>query len=210
MASDSGLRLETDGPAGTDSSRSTGRSASDEFRPLTGARKGVEAYVKVYLATTALYLYTLWSDGTSPMEFLEAGNNVDFFGLVFYNAHRIDAVPAGAGMGSASETFNNILAMEQPIELLFYLIPLAILFDAGYRVASNAEDSLTGLHAAVAGASVVVGYFPLFVAGAFFFTYPGSVGTLSPQLDAQLLLVGAAYAAVCGGLGGPSAALIDR
>ena len=173
-----------------------------ERLPLAaGAGAGVAAYLLGYLLT---YLVT-----SGSMEERLSGFNflADLFGSetvavwqgvgwVFYNAHFVSTRSTGGFGGSRSVNF--ITQSDGSGMLLLYLVPVVLLAAAGLFVARWGGAEVTG-DAAMAGATVAVGYLPLALLGQFLFTYDG---TVAPDLVTAVLLAGLVYPLLLGAVGG--------
>lgn len=125
-------------------------------------------------------------------------------GWLFYNAHFVPtSVPAAdAANGFAALTNRSLAAAVDGPLLLSYLVPPLLLLAAGFLVARTATTP--GANGARnAGASVAIGYFPLFLLGAFVFTANAAEArvTASPN-GLRTVLFGLVYPLVLGALGG--------
>lgn len=116
-------------------------------------------------------------------------------GWLFYNAHFVRTRAEG-GFGTQSENF--IAASDGGAAVVLYLLPIVLLAGAGALLArvASADDPQDG---ATAGATVVAGYLPVAVLGAFLFDYQG---TIAPDLVTAVLLAGLLYPLVFGAVGG--------
>ena len=174
-------------------------SVADRLPLGAGAAAGIGAYLLGYLITY------VWQSGAIE-ERLQGFNFVatlfggepippwQAVGWLFYNAHFVDT--RIEVMGTQSQNF--IAASDGGAIVLLYLVPVVLLLAAGVLLArvADADDPTTG---AAAGASVAVGYAPLGIAGAFLFSYDGSI---APTLVTAILLAGLAYPLVLGAVGG--------
>lgn len=174
-------------------------SFTDRLSLGAGAAAGIGAYLLGYLITY------LWQSSTVE-ERLEGFNFIATLfggepippwqgvGWLFYNAHFVDT--RIEAMGTQSENF--IAASDGGTIALLYLVPVVLLLAAGVLLArtSDADEPADG---AVAGASVAVGYFPLALAGAFLFSYDGSI---APTIVTAVLLAGLVYPLALGAVGG--------
>ncbi|WP_224447100.1 hypothetical protein [Haloprofundus salilacus] len=125
-------------------------------------------------------------------------------GWLFYNAHLVPtSVPiADAVNGLGGLTNRSLLAtLGGPLYPL-YLLPPLLLVAAGYVVVLTA--STPGENGARnAGASVVAGYFPLFLVGAFVFTVGAAEApTAASPAGLPSVLLGLMYPLAFGGVGG--------
>lgn len=174
-----------------------------------GATVGFGAYLLGYLVT---FLFTS-VDGVDSGEV--AGWK--FAGMVFYGGHTVDA-EFTATVEGASETDRfdlfggsgpENLASTVP-ELLYFLVPVAVLLTAGYLLYARIDWRLSVGEAAVVGMTPTVGYLAAAVLGTFLFesTSSGSLfgvsgaATLGPALVPAVLLAGLLYPLVCGAVGG--------
>lgn len=181
----------------------TNRSATQGIRVVGGLIYGVIAFVVAFVATIGFFIFRLSEINETGFQLarLFPEEHVEALGWVFYNAHTVDITVSTAN-GAMGETINYLEAIPQLNTMVFYAIPAVLLFLAGYVVASRVRDSLSGGAAMAAGASVAIGYVPLFVAGTFVLTIESFGATAGPQLGAPLLVAGTLFAVVCGGVGG--------
>ncbi|KTG10064.1 hypothetical protein AUR64_10720 [Haloprofundus marisrubri] len=125
-------------------------------------------------------------------------------GWLFYNAHLVPtSVPiADAVNGLGGLTNQSLLAtLGGPLYAL-YLLPPLLLVAAGYAVVRTAETPGSN-GARNAGASVVAGYFPLLLLGAFVFTAGAAEAqTVASPAGLSSVFLGLAYPLVFGGIGG--------
>ncbi|PSP78034.1 hypothetical protein BRC81_08220 [Halobacteriales archaeon QS_1_68_20] len=163
---------------------------------------------------------------------------VDFLGWLFYNAHFVDVgfeisiMGMGGGVwmnfvtgsvnltGMLAEQSGQAGEMQTGLDSLittiptpvWLLVPVVLLFGAGYLVARKNEVAGT-TDGAKAGASVVVGYAVLSIGGTYLFAWTLPTGeefgmslSIAPQFVMAVGLMGLAYPAVLGGVGGALAA----
>jgi len=139
------------------------------------------------------------------------GSVLDGLGFAFYNAHRVDIETAVTRDGSTNLESLNLLA-EGPTqlpELLYYSVPVAVLLFGGYLLA-RVEQPVDRAGGLKTGATIVVGYLPLTIAGAVLFELSGEQTifgetfsfTASPELVPAVGLMGIVYPLVFGGIGG--------
>lgn len=125
-------------------------------------------------------------------------------GWLFYNAQFVPtSVPTADSLrGMPSLTSRNLLLAVGDGLLLLPLVPLAVLPAAGYLVVRVGETHV--IHGGLkTGASVAVGYFPLFLLGAFLLTAPAADSMAVANPHAILtVFVGLVYVPVLGALGG--------
>ncbi|OYR46456.1 MULTISPECIES: transporter [unclassified Halorubrum] len=176
-----------------------------------GAAAGAAAYVLGYL-------FAYVTQG-SAIEDQLAGFNVfaDLFGgdpiptwkavgWVFYNGHFADTrVPSLVG---GSQMTNIISQADGGSLTLLFVVPPVLLVVAGL-VASRIAGATEPVDGAQAGASVLVGYLPLAVIGAFLFRHAVREATIAPDLLTAVLLAGAVYPAAFGAIGGAGATLLS-
>jgi len=181
----------------------TNRSATQGIRVVGGLIYGVIAFVVAFVATIGFFIFRLSEINETGFQLarLFPEENIEALGWVFYNAHTVDITVSTAN-GAMGETINYLEAIPQLNTTVFYAIPAVLLFLAGYVVASRVRSSLSGGAAMAAGASVAIGYVPLFVAGTFVLKIESFGATAGPQLGAPLLVAGTLFAVVCGGVGG--------
>ncbi|QCJ47918.1 MULTISPECIES: hypothetical protein [Haloprofundus] len=125
-------------------------------------------------------------------------------GWLFYNAHLVPtSVPiADAVNGLGGLTNRSLLAtLGGPLYAL-YLLPPLLLLAAGYVVVRTSETPGEN-GARNAGASVVAGYFPLFLLGAFVFTVGAAdARTVASPAGLPSVFLGLVYPLVFGSIGG--------
>ncbi|WP_224269503.1 hypothetical protein [Haloprofundus salinisoli] len=125
-------------------------------------------------------------------------------GWLFYNAHFVaTSVPiADAANGLGGLTNRSLLAtLGGPLYAL-YLSPPLLLAAAGFLVVRT-TDTPGEKGARNAGASVVAGYFPLFLVGAFVFTVGAAdAQTAASPAGLSSVFLGLLYPLVFGGVGG--------
>lgn len=179
---------------------------------LAGAIVGALAFVASYLLT---YVFVA-VDGVDTSG--EAAWKI--VGLVFYSAHNVESVFAASGAGSSiSQSVNLIsnsmsgatnLASTVPA-IVYYAAPALVLLVAGFVVvrSSGGRSPATGT-AAVAGATVAIGYLVLGVVGRFAFQSSqslfGATASVAPDLVTSVLVLGVVYPVVFGAIGGVVAA----
>lgn len=168
------------------------------LRPVGGFIYGAIAFVTALVVTTVYFFYRLdqISEGTTQI-FPEEPQAL---GWAFYNAHRVDI--SFTAQGTAVETINYFDLINQIDPTAFYAMIGFVLFLSGFSVASRVSRSLSTEASAVAGTSVLVGYLPLLAVGSILFEVQDSGATAGPELGTTLVLWGAIYAIVFGGLGG--------
>jgi len=168
----------------------------DGFRPVGGVIYGVLGFVAAFIVTVAYFFYRVDEitngavDGVFPDE-------AAALGWPFYNAHQVDIT---SSVGTESVNYLDLIPELDP--LVFNAIPAVVLLLAGYSVASRVQESLSDQASAVAGASVAVGYVPLFIAGTFVFEVEEGPVTAGPELGGSLILFGLLFAVGFGAVGG--------
>lgn len=135
---------------------------------------------------------------------VEAPSDWIVSGWLYYNAHFVPtSLPtADAQNGFATLTNLNFLNEIGGILLAPYLIPPLLLICAGYVVARTSRTSgVTGERNA--GASITLGYFPLFLAGAFFLTAKaGNSPAVGSPDGLQTIFFGLLFPLLFGAIGG--------
>ncbi|MFB6219508.1 MAG: hypothetical protein ABEH77_10115 [Halobacteriaceae archaeon] len=162
---------------------------------LAGAGAYATGYLVLYLAAAARLRESL------------AGRVLDATGAgvwkavgwLFYNAHFVDAVGSFSAFGVTLT--NSVSLVGEVVSPLAYALPPLLLVAAGLAAARTATLDGVGA-AALAGATVVVGYLPLAVLGAPAFGVAGDAGTAGPALWPAVVLAGVVYPAVFGAAGG--------
>ena len=197
------------------STQSSREPLKEGFRPLGGAIYGVVAFVATFILTTGYFTFRVTNETGSQFGLDEAFPVAQFVGYPFYNAHNVNtpieftstgAVGTQIGMGVDSyfAFFNQLSAVTgfSINPLVFNAIPAVILLLTGYIIAGRVTTPLSLKGSAVAGASVAVGYLPLFVLGAPLFRTEGSEFAAGPEIGVTLVFFGALFAVGFGGLGG--------
>ncbi len=125
-------------------------------------------------------------------------------GWFFYNAHFVPtSLPTvDAVNGMAQLTNRSLLSTLGGPFVVFYLLPPLLLLAGGYFVAQTGNTR--GANGARnAGASVVVGYFSVFLLGAFVLTANvATAGTVASPAGLPAVFLGLVYPVVFGALGG--------
>lgn len=123
-------------------------------------------------------------------------------GWVFYNAHFVETRFEGLFGGTAS-----FVGGENGFTPILYLVPAAFLLAAGLAVGRRVgAETLDTANAAVAGATVTLGYAPLALVGLVLFGVEGA----APVVATGALLAGLFYPVVFGAAGGAVASLTGR
>jgi len=182
------------------------------FRPIGGAIYGVVAFFTSFVVTTGYFTYRASEVLKGGFDLEEVFPTPHFVGFPFYNAHMVETpIDLGAidgstgGVDSYFVWFNRFVADAAGAEintLVFNAIPAIVLLVTGYVIASRAAASLSVKSNAAAGASVAVGYLPLFVLGTQIFRIEKGGSTAGPELGVPLLFFGALFTVGFGGLGG--------
>jgi len=177
------------------------RGSSPPF--VTGAIGGAISFVVGYLLTLVVVV-AIETDELSD-------NLVEFTGHLYYNAQfaPVESSVDGAGGGfgeQLNQEFNYLTdsdfsqLFDAPV-ILYHLIPVVVLFAAGYVVAQsvNARDLQEG---AIAGATVALGAVVLALVGTFLFSISSTGTTTSPVLLEGVLLAGIVFPGLLGAAGG--------
>lgn len=193
-------------------SQASSQPIKEGFSPLGGAIYGVVSFITVFIITTGYFIYRISNAAGTEFDLEDAFPVPEFVGYPFYNSHRVNTpIEFNAG-GFGSQTvadgyfdlINQLTAVGAPEfnPLVFNAIPAAVLFLTGYVIAGRAGSSLSAESSAAAGASVAVGYLPLFVLGTFVFSVDDPEIVAGPELGLGLLFFGALFTVGFGGLGG--------
>lgn len=215
------------------SSKTAGESTptDDVFRretALSGALVGVIAYLLGYAVTFALVALDsdLTAEFVSGDRFFEGASDLgidglqpdamEFVGWIFYNAHFVDVVQSSRARDTGNagelgiEQSSNLLSESatQIPELVYYLVPVAVITMAGYLLARRLEPETTG-GAVLAGGSVTLGYAPLSLLGAFVFATSASVSlagvefsvSMAPNLMMAIVVAGLVLPIFFGAIG---------
>ena len=158
-----------------------------------GAGGGGAAFAAGYVV---LYLW-YWAMGDTASETTDWVS----IGWFFYRGHFVDITVGGDAAPAAVRTTESVLSATTVPDVL---APVAVLTAAGYLVGRETDpDPESALGAAAAGASLLAGYLPLAVLGSFVFRKGVAGGhPASPDLLGSVLLAGAAFPLVLGGVGG--------
>jgi hypothetical protein len=169
-----------------------------------GAAAGVGAYLLGYLVTYLLHGSSIRDAFvTGVIEFF-AGDPVAWklVGWLFYNAHGVAATVPGL----FGESTVNFVAEGEGLALTgLYVVVAVTLVAAGLAVAWGRGSVADG---ARAGATVVLGYLPLAVVGAFLFRVSVDDAVAGPTLVTAILLAGLFYPLVLGAVGGAVAGAV--
>lgn len=177
---------------------------------IGGAVGGAVAYVLGYLFVYAtqssrveeqLRGFNFFADlfGGDPIPTWKA------VGWTFYNSHFVDTqVPALIG---GAQSISLISQAEGGSLTFLYVIPPVLLLLAGL-VAARSANATEPADGARAGALVLAGYLPLVILGALLFRYAAGDGAVAPDIITAVLLAGAVYPAVFGGIGGAVASVL--
>ncbi|MFB6161407.1 MAG: transporter [Haloferacaceae archaeon] len=171
-----------------------------------GAALGAGAYLVGYLVVYLLTARTYRESFAGRLLELLTGepNAWKLVGWTLYDAHFVrSTVPVPLGGRETVALVGEVSAAPAAL----YLLPVALLLAAGAAAAvvGAAADLRRG---AVAGATVVAGYLPLAVAGAFVFAFEVGDGRAGPTLVTAVLLAGLVYPLACGAAGGGVAGLV--
>lgn len=166
-----------------------------------GAAAGAGAWVFGYLLT---YLVTSGTIRENLGALLDAADIGVWqaVGYVFFNAHFVNTVVDVPLIGGAT-TF---IGGDGGFTPLLYVVPALLLLGAGLAVGRSAgAGSMDGANAAVAGASVVIGYGLLSVVGVFVF----ATENVTPEAVTGILLAGVLYPVALGAAGAVVAKVTD-
>lgn len=167
-------------------------SMTDELPIGAGAAAGIAAWVLTYLIT---YLVTA-SDFRNSL----FGQFTDVpvwksVGWVFFNAHFVETVfeiPIFGGSGS-------FIGGDDGFTVLLYIVPVLLLLGAGLIVGRyGGAPRLNAGRAALAGATLTVGYLVLSIIGVVLFP----TENVTPDAVTAVLLAGIVYPLLFGGVGG--------
>jgi hypothetical protein len=183
--------------------------ADGEYPVVDGTIYGGVGYIAGYLTT--LLLVFLVEDEGIPGDIIEGA------GWVYYNAQFVDIVPRGAPGGASTASSINYVtgsglggsslqALTVP-SVVYHLIPVVAFVAAGFALVRTVGATTPTVGAKI-GASLVLGCLFLSLAGTFTFEVGGRVA-LGPSRLTSLLFVGILYPAICGGVGGATATLVD-
>lgn len=173
---------------------------------IRGAVAGMAAFVVGYVVTYAWRAPSV-SDSLRGLNFLAQLLGVDTIptwkgvGWLFFGAHGVATrfpLPGGG-----TELVNMVeQSGDGTVAVLYVLVPLLLVL-AGAATARLA-DAIDSAEAAVAGATVAVGYVVMAALGTFLFAHAiGDTGaSIAPDPVTGLLLAGVVYPAVFGGIGG--------
>lgn len=124
-------------------------------------------------------------------------------GWLFYNAHLVPVeIPTAGG------TVSRDLIASQNAPVALYLLPPLMLVGAGFIVARMADDLPDVKAGARSGATIVVGYLLVAIAGAFVLSASAFGATVGPDLLGAAAVAGLVYPLVFGSIGGAIAALV--
>ena len=126
-------------------------------------------------------------------------------GWVFYNAHFVTLeipVPGGSSL-------SRDLIAAQGGSVALYLVPPVLLTLAGFLVARQVGDFEDVRAGARAGATIVVGYLLVAIAGAFVTSVDAFGAMIAPDLLGAAAVAGLLYPLVFGSFGGAVAAVIE-
>lgn len=193
------------GDASTTESGQTGNGTDDgdltDDLPLAvGALAGGGTYVLGYLLTYLLAGEEVRQSALTGLLDLFAGEPTTWkvVGWLFYNAHMVETVVPGF---PGSRTID-LIAEGGGSATLLYLVPPILLLAAGLLVVRQADGDRDATDGAFAGTTVVLGYLPLAVVGAFVFAVEVADATMQPEVGMALILAGLVYPVAFGALGG--------
>lgn len=138
----------------------------------------------------------------------EFASSLDVTGWVFYNAHFVDTETTVSGGGVSQSSTDSVISDAGLPELVYYLVPIVLLVGAAYLLLQQEYVTAAG-EAALAGASVVVGYLPLALIGTFLFEASTSQGggsfSVGPETVPAIIFAGLLFPIVLGAIGGVAA-----
>ena len=181
------------------------RSESDAAVTLArGGLVGLAVWLLGYLVTFLLHAENVREAfATNVIEFF-AGDPVTWklVGWLFFNAHFVaTSIP-----GLFGDSNSNFLSGAEDITLLvLYVVPPLLLLIAGAAVARGVNDPTEG---AKTGGALAVGYVVASAVSAFLVRISVADAVAGPTLVTAILLAGAVYPLVFGGLGGAAAATL--
>lgn len=170
-----------------------------------GAGLGVAAFVVNYVL---MYVFAVVVDGVDTGD--EGWKAV---GQVLFNSQFVGTELSGGGDtltynivtgSSSSDVFDpgaTDVASTVP-SVVYHAVPIVVLLLAGLLVVRQAQGLRDVVAAAAAGATVVVGYLVLSVAGAFLFETESGMGDAAPELLMAVVLAGVVFPLVAGAIGG--------
>lgn len=177
----------------------------DRTTLLRGGASGVLAFLLGYVLTYAWKAPAVQESlsGINAIAELAGGQAIPTWkavGWLYFNAHVVATrVPA---LGGGDRLVNFISASDDGSLALLYVLVVAVLLLAGAAVARYGPADRVGT-AAAAGATVVVGYLPAVVVGAFLFAHTlGGDVTVAPDLVTAVALAGVVFPAFFGAVGG--------
>lgn len=180
-----------------------------EHAPV-GFLVGVTSFLAVYVLT---YAYVVL-DGVDTSD-----GGWKLVGLVLYSAHNVETVTTASGAGQTLSNSVNLLSNgfsgltnfgSTVPTIVYYVTPAVVLAVAGFLVVQRVGPLSGPISTdAAVGATVALGYFALAVVGLLLFRVSrsafGAQATVAPDLVTGLVLLGLAYPAVFGAIGGAAA-----
>lgn len=155
-----------------------------------GATAGTAAWVTGYVLTYALTGGRIRGNVVRQLTEIPTWKVA---GWVFYNAHAVPTVFEGLFGGTA-----NFVGGDRGFRVVLYLVPVVLLVAAGFLVGRSAEvDRVDAANAAVAGATVVLGYGILSLLGLVLFVE----GDAHPDYVLSVALPALSYPLVLGAVG---------
>jgi hypothetical protein len=124
----------------------------------------------------------------------------EVLGWFYYNAQFVNVEqPGGGSFNLFDQQFLMELLSVPPI--VYRLVPIALLFVAGYLLATS-HSARTSAQGAKSGATIAVGVVILAVAGTYVFSISQGGQSMQPSLVNSVLVMGVVYPVVFGGIGG--------
>lgn len=181
----------------TSAAQSKGSSSLIEDLPLLkGAVSGAAAYIGGYLLFILLVLGLENDDLTRAIS--SGGDDLAFVGLIYHNAQFVDVAAPNQNFNYFDSDFSTLFDLPT---VLYRIIPIVLLVVVGYLLVSSLEvtDTTAGVKF---GATIAVGVSVVAAIGASVFSISGGGESASPQLLTSILIIGAVYPVLFGGIGG--------
>ena len=165
----------------------TGQSGGplDGVPVVQGALAGIGAYVLGYVLTLVLAAVDSGAGDTGA-------GVIESVGWLFYGAHYVDIVVTGADV-----SLDVFVDLQFP-QVVYTFVPVVVLIAAGFVLARRFADGPNLMSGVKAGVTVVAGYLPLVVGGAFLFSDVG----VEPDPLTAIVLAGLAFPLILGAVGG--------
>lgn len=175
---------------------------------LPAAILGGLAYLVGYALTIGLLILDATVEGSAAGDTGASGLEsqfLEFIGTLFYNAHFL-ALEVSSARGTSRYHILDTIDLALP-NLAYQLVPILVLFVAGFVVASRLDAAgLAPASAARAGAAITITYLPLVALGTQTFAFSGEIMgssfTVSTPLVESVLRAGLLHPLLFGALGG--------